>query len=216
MKYTDPSGHYVETAIDLAFLAMDLNDIRTCNADKWTYVGLATDVVCAFVPGVTGGRLGVTALEETVTHCDGLADFFNQMDKMSEVTGATNKVDNVIDGEKTLEGLADGITLIDDTAEGGQYRRILGYDGKKIQINSGHGYQREHPVAGGLEEIGTMNQIESAIVLDVNSAVNSGLELPSTGSIERIVTVNNNQVGYRLMQTQDGLYRVSTYYPKID
>jgi len=216
VKYTDPRGHYVETTIDVAFLAMDINDIRTGNADKWTYIGLGVDLVCAALPVATGGRLGVQALEETVTHADNVGDLFKLLDKTAEVADTGNKIDNVIDGKKALEGLADGITLIDDTTEGGQYRRILGYGGKKIQINSGHGYMREHPVAGGLGEIGTMNEIESAIVLDVNSAVNSGLELPSTGSIERIVTVNNNQVGYRLIQTQDDLYRVPTYYPKIE
>jgi RHS repeat-associated protein len=64
VKYTDPSGHYVESAIDVAFLAMDINDIRTGNANKWTYIGLGADVVCLLLPGVTGGRLGVKALEE--------------------------------------------------------------------------------------------------------------------------------------------------------
>ncbi|AKB28466.1 hypothetical protein MSSIT_1747 [Methanosarcina siciliae T4/M] len=84
VKYTDPSGHYVETAIDLAFLAMDINDIRTGNADKWTYIGLATDVVCALAPGVTGGRLAVTAVEETVTHADNVGDLFKLLDKTAD------------------------------------------------------------------------------------------------------------------------------------
>jgi RHS repeat-associated protein len=70
VRYTDPSGHYVESAIDLAFIAMDLNDIRTGNANTWTYVGLGVDLVCLALPGATGGRLLVTALEETVTHGD--------------------------------------------------------------------------------------------------------------------------------------------------
>ena len=34
VKYTDPTGHYVETTIDLAFLAMDINDTRIGNADR--------------------------------------------------------------------------------------------------------------------------------------------------------------------------------------
>ncbi|WP_156161252.1 hypothetical protein [Methanosarcina sp. 1.H.A.2.2] len=84
VKYTDPSGHYVETAIDVAFLAMDINDIRTGNADKWTYIGLATDVVCALAPGVTGGRLGVQALEETVTHIDDVGDSLKLFDKTAD------------------------------------------------------------------------------------------------------------------------------------
>ncbi|WP_162198693.1 hypothetical protein [Methanosarcina sp. 1.H.A.2.2] len=97
MKYTDPSGHYVETAIDLAFLAMDINDIRTGKADKWTYIGLATDVACAALPGVTGGRLGVQALEEAVTHGDELAGFFNRMDK---TVGVEKKVDNALQSHR--------------------------------------------------------------------------------------------------------------------
>ncbi|WP_255350263.1 RHS repeat-associated core domain-containing protein [Methanosarcina sp. 2.H.T.1A.6] len=110
VKYTDPSGHYVETAIDIAFLAMDINDIRTGNADKWTYIGLATDVACAVVPGVTGGRLGVQALEETVTHGDELADFFNLMDKTA---GVEKKVDNAIDAEKTVNHIDDTLQATD-------------------------------------------------------------------------------------------------------
>ncbi|AKB28470.1 hypothetical protein MSSIT_1751 [Methanosarcina siciliae T4/M] len=100
VKYTDPSGHYVETAIDVAFLAMDINDIRTGNADKWTYIGLATDVVCALAPGVTGGRLGVQALEETVTHVDNVEDLFKLLDKTVD---AEKKVDDVIDSGKVAK-----------------------------------------------------------------------------------------------------------------
>jgi RHS repeat-associated protein len=86
VKYTDPSGHFVDIVVDAGFLAMDLNDIRTGNADKWTYIGLTTDVVCAFVPGVTGGRLGVQALEETVTH----ADLFKLLDKTVDAEKKTS------------------------------------------------------------------------------------------------------------------------------
>jgi RHS repeat-associated protein len=100
VKYTDPSGHYVESAIDLAFLAMDINDIRTGNADKWTYTGLGVDLVCAVVPGVTGGRLGVQALEETVANADNVGDLFKLLDKTA---GVEKKVDNAIDAEKVAK-----------------------------------------------------------------------------------------------------------------
>ncbi len=64
VKYTDPTGHYIESCVDIAFLEMDINDIRTGNADKWTYIGLGTDAVCLALPGVTGGRLAVTLLSK--------------------------------------------------------------------------------------------------------------------------------------------------------
>ncbi|AKB32382.1 hypothetical protein MSSIH_1692 [Methanosarcina siciliae HI350] len=218
VKYTDPSGHYVETAIDLAFLAMDINDIRTGNADKWTYIGLATDVVCAALPGVTGGRLGVQALEETVTHADNVGDLFKLLDKTAEVTATGNKVENIYDAANSVEGLADGINIL-KVGKGNhenEVRRLLGYNGKNIQINTGHGYNRVHETGGALQGIGSVNEIESAIVLDIDSAVNAGIEIPNVGAIERIVTVNNHQVGYHLIQTQDGIYRVSTYYQKVE
>jgi RHS repeat-associated protein len=84
VKYTDPSGHFVDIVIDAGFLAMDINDIRTGNADKWTYIGLTTDVACLALPGVTGGRLGVQALEETVTHADNVGDLFKLLDKTAD------------------------------------------------------------------------------------------------------------------------------------
>nr|WP_094229256.1 RHS repeat-associated core domain-containing protein [Methanolobus psychrotolerans] len=106
VKYTDPSGHYVESAIDIAFLAMDLNDIRTGNANKWTYIGLGADVVCLALPGVTGGRLGVKALEEGVTHADNVGDLFKFLDKTGGATNAgrnINRVDNTKDSFNALD-----------------------------------------------------------------------------------------------------------------
>jgi RHS repeat-associated protein len=96
VKYTDPSGHYVESAIDIAFLAMDLNDIRTGNANKWTYIGLGADVVCLALPGVTGGRLAVKALEEGVTHGD-------------ELLGAGKAASNFIDNADTLKDTGNAV-----------------------------------------------------------------------------------------------------------
>jgi RHS repeat-associated protein len=93
VRYTDPSGHYVESAIDVAFLAMDINDIRTENANKWTYIGLGADVVCLALPSLTGGRLGVKALEEGVTHAD-------------DILGAGKAAGNFIDSADTLKDTA--------------------------------------------------------------------------------------------------------------
>ncbi|WP_321428562.1 RHS repeat-associated core domain-containing protein [uncultured Methanolobus sp.] len=105
VKYNDPSGHYVETAIDLAFLAMDLNDIRTGNADKWTYIGLGADVACALLPGATGGRLAVNALEEAVTHGD-------------DLLAAGKAADNLIDSADAIGDAGKAVTKYgDDTGE---------------------------------------------------------------------------------------------------
>jgi RHS repeat-associated protein len=106
LKYTDPTGHYIESGIDIAFLAMDINDIRTGNADTWTYIGLGTDAVCLALPGVTGGRLAVTAVEEGVSHADDVGELFQFLDKTA---GVENKVDNAIDSGKAVSKIDERI-----------------------------------------------------------------------------------------------------------
>jgi RHS repeat-associated protein len=104
VKYNDPTGHYIESGIDIAFLAMDLNDIRTGNADKWTYVGLAADVACLALPGATGGRLAVKALEEGVTHGDDILAAGKAVNKGIGVGNTASTVAKY--GDDTGEALA--------------------------------------------------------------------------------------------------------------
>ncbi|HBO34960.1 MAG TPA: hypothetical protein DD636_09580 [Anaerolineaceae bacterium] len=59
LKYTDPSGHWVETALDIAFIFFDLQQI---SQEGWTPVNtlaLVADVTCAIIPFGTGGGPGV-------------------------------------------------------------------------------------------------------------------------------------------------------------
>jgi len=70
VKYTDPSGHYVETALDLAFIALDVVEVYNNPSDAWAWAALGADVACAALPLATGGGLAVKALEETVAHGD--------------------------------------------------------------------------------------------------------------------------------------------------
>ncbi|KKG08751.1 hypothetical protein [Methanosarcina sp. 2.H.A.1B.4] len=73
-------------------------------------IGLATDVVCALAPGVTGGRLGVQALEETVTGADNVGDLFKLLDKTA---GVEKKVDNAIDAGQTVNHIDDTLQATD-------------------------------------------------------------------------------------------------------
>jgi len=63
LRYTDPTGHYVETVLDVAFIGMDLNDIRKDSTNPWNYVALGGDVVGAALPGLTGVGLGIKLVE---------------------------------------------------------------------------------------------------------------------------------------------------------
>ena len=58
VNYTDPSGHWFESALDVAFIAYDIYDIQQ-NGLTWTSgLSLAADVAGLALPVVTGGRGG--------------------------------------------------------------------------------------------------------------------------------------------------------------
>lgn len=87
---------------------MDINDIRTGNADKWTYIGLGTDAVCLALPGVTGGRLAVTAVEEGVSHGDDVGELFQFLDKTA---GVEKKVDDGLNVANKFIKISDDVSI---------------------------------------------------------------------------------------------------------
>ncbi len=54
VSYTDPSGLYIDTALDVGFIAWDIRNIilDPCNKDNWIALGL--DTIGLLIPGVTG------------------------------------------------------------------------------------------------------------------------------------------------------------------
>src|SRR3989344_2033311 len=54
-KYTDSSGNYVETAIDVGFILYDINELNK-EQSLTNYLALGADVAGAALPGFTGGR----------------------------------------------------------------------------------------------------------------------------------------------------------------
>ena len=70
LKYTDPSGHWVESALDIAFIGYDIYDINT-NGLTWTSgLSLAADVAGLILPVVTGGGM----LVRGIAHADEVVD----------------------------------------------------------------------------------------------------------------------------------------------
>ncbi|MER2600019.1 MAG: hypothetical protein ABTQ73_10910 [Caldilineales bacterium] len=81
LKYTDPSGHWVESAFDIAFIAYDISDIKT---NGLTWIGglsLAADVAGLIIPVATGGGLLVRGL----AHADDVAKAAAHVDEIIEV-----------------------------------------------------------------------------------------------------------------------------------
>jgi RHS repeat-associated protein len=58
LRYTDPSGHWLESLLDWVFITYDIHQIRT---EGWTTentLALVADVACLILPGATGGGPG--------------------------------------------------------------------------------------------------------------------------------------------------------------
>ncbi|AEK19818.1 hypothetical protein GYY_04735 [Methanococcus maripaludis X1] len=98
VKYTDPSGHYIESALDIAFIAYDVNQIMSGDANAWDYLSLTADVACLALPVATGGGLGVRAIEQGVKQADNVEDLFKWLDTALDV----NKADDVVDAGSSL------------------------------------------------------------------------------------------------------------------
>ena len=94
--YKDPSGHWVETALDIAFIAYDIYDIQTQGWNTETGLSLAADVAGVILPGVTGGGLAVKAL----MHTDDAIDAAKIIDKTVETGKIVNKA---ADAEKAVK-----------------------------------------------------------------------------------------------------------------
>ncbi|TCP52764.1 intein/RHS repeat-associated protein [Tumebacillus sp. BK434] len=99
------------------------------------------------------------------------------------------------------------------TGTGDHLRRSFEIEGNSVRINSGHGYNRSHR-SGSVQGIGTMDEIEGAILSDVTTLITSRVALPTKNTLQRTISVNGSNVGYDLMKIKDGIVSISTYYPK--
>jgi hypothetical protein len=67
LKYKDPSGHWLESAIDIAFIAYDIHDISQNGLNWENGLSLAADVGGLLLPVVTGGGLAVRGGSKLLT-----------------------------------------------------------------------------------------------------------------------------------------------------
>ncbi|WP_438349578.1 hypothetical protein ACP8HI_02560 [Paenibacillus sp. FA6] len=118
-------------------------------------------------------------------------------------------------GTKTSNGTVKSkLSPISTKGEGATLKRTFKVGGIKVEINSEHGYRESGHRTGSVRNVGTMDEIESGILTDVQSAIKAGVKFPSSSkTIERTVQVNGSTVGYTAKE-YDGIIRVSTYYPK--
>ncbi|NRT88864.1 hypothetical protein [Clostridium beijerinckii] len=93
-----------------------------------------------------------------------------------------------------------------------QLRRTYEIDGNKIEMQSGHAYNRIHS-GGSVQDIGTMDEVEKAVLKDFTNKLNNNeINLPHSGTVD--IEVNGKQLSYRAVWV-DKLKSFSiNYFPK--
>jgi RHS repeat-associated protein len=130
VRYNDPTGHWVETALDIAFIGYDIYDIAH-NGLNWTNgLSLAADVACAVLPIATGGGLAVRA----IAHADDAIKVVSHADDAIRAVKSANKV---VDTVKTVKKAVDRADIIKDLSSGtAKSKRIAkAIEKGKIQVN---------------------------------------------------------------------------------
>jgi RHS repeat-associated protein len=110
VRYTDPTGHWLESALDIAFIAYDIYDISTNGLNWENGLSLAADVAGLALPVVTGGGLAVRAL----MHADDAVDAVKVVNAIDNAVDTANAIDNVVDAGNAADNLTDVIKTADD------------------------------------------------------------------------------------------------------
>jgi RHS repeat-associated protein len=100
VRWNDPSGHWIESLLDIASIAYDIYDISQNGLNWGTGLVLAANVGGLILPGVTGGGLAV----RTLTHADEAVDAVRAVNTASNLAQAANQAEN----------LTDALTHVDD------------------------------------------------------------------------------------------------------
>ncbi|WP_049767488.1 RHS repeat-associated core domain-containing protein [Roseiflexus sp. RS-1] len=91
LKYTDPTGHWIESAVDIAFIAYDIWDI-TQNGLTWDNgLALAADVGGLLLPGLTGLGMAVRG-GRALARTDDILDMVRAVSWTERFAGASPEV----------------------------------------------------------------------------------------------------------------------------
>lgn len=120
MKYTDPTGHWIETAFDIAMVGVDIVDIASNGLTWGNGAALAVDIASVIIPGIPA--IGGVLLKA--------AKAANAVDN---VVDTVNVIDTVTDASKAADEVASSLYAIGNTS-GPRVPRIQDYNLKPGQL----------------------------------------------------------------------------------
>jgi hypothetical protein len=120
-KFTDPSGHFIETIFDVAMILVDVADIAKNGLNVSNGAALVLDVAAVIIPGVpaVGGAIMKAAKAA------------NAVDNAIDAAKIVNKVDNIADGSKLMNKLGDAANVVGDFCSFSADTEVSTPDGSK-------------------------------------------------------------------------------------
>lgn len=116
MRYADPSGHFIETVLDIISVGMDVADIAQNGLNWGNGLSLAVDVASVLLPGIPAIGAAVRAINavdtvvDVVNVADAVVDTANAVDTIADVAKVA---DDVVDGANALDNVGDGAKSLD-------------------------------------------------------------------------------------------------------
>jgi len=106
LRYTDPTGHWLETAWDILNIAWDIYEIKQDPGNLWNWAALAVDVGTAILPGVPafagmiskGGRV----TKFIASHGDEAIDAARAVGHIDEAAQLASRVDEALKAAQEL------------------------------------------------------------------------------------------------------------------
>jgi RHS repeat-associated protein len=92
LKYTDPSGHWLETAWDILNIAWDIHEIRQDPGNLWNWGALVVDVGAALLPGVPAFAGVVSKGGRALARTDDILDMVRAVSWTERFAGASPEV----------------------------------------------------------------------------------------------------------------------------
>ena len=127
LRYTDPSGHWLETAWDILNIGWDIQEIRQDPGNLWNWGALVVDVGTALLPGVPafagvvskGGKAAKAAVE-VASHADEVGDAGRVVAKAAgHADDAADVLRGVENASDTLRRIPLGFKNTDEFAQFG-------------------------------------------------------------------------------------------------
>ena len=113
--FIDPSGTVIDVIADVGFIIWDAYEIFDEPTDWINYAALVLDVVCAFIPFVTGGGKAAKFIAKLFGRADKVVDAIKTVDKIESIADTLKATEKVVTVTRTAEKVDDAVKIADAT-----------------------------------------------------------------------------------------------------